>query len=216
MLETPATRSDEAVGEQLLRELIFIHLTSKHDKFNLLILMLRKLYALVRHCVAPACDAYAPSQALRHIPMQASGACQGDNPDSMMHQEALLPGHLIQQFMKERLQDLQARLKEVLLKEATDKPGVSFDDAPFIERCMAKACGLADIGRRMEYLLATGNLVSRSGMGLSQTSGFTIVAEKLNFLRYISHFRSVHRGAYFQELRTTTVRAINARCMVRF
>jgi DNA-directed RNA polymerase I subunit RPA2 len=76
-----------------------------------------------------------------------------------------------------------------------------------LEKAVAKACSFADIGKRMEYLLATGNLVSRSGMGLSQTSGFTIVAEKLNFLRYLSHFRSVHRGAYFQELRTTTVRA---------
>ena len=139
--------------------------------------------------------------------LQASGRCQGDNPDSMMHQEVLLPGHLLQQFMKERLQDWQVRLKECLLKEVQDKPSTTFDDAAVIEKCVGRACGYADIGKRMEYLLATGNLVSRSGMGLSQTSGFTIVAEKLNFLRYLSHFRSVHRGAYFQELRTTTARA---------
>jgi hypothetical protein len=125
----------------------------------------------------------------------------------MMHQEVLLPGHLLQQFMKERLQDWQVRLKECLLKEVQDKPSTTFDDAAVIEKCVGRACGYADIGKRMEYLLATGNLVSRSGMGLSQTSGFTIVAEKLNFLRYLSHFRSVHRGAYFQELRTTTARA---------
>jgi DNA-directed RNA polymerase beta subunit len=125
----------------------------------------------------------------------------------MMHQEVLLPGHLLQQFMKERLQDWQARLKECLLKEVQDKPSATFDDAVAIEKCVTRACGYADIGKRMEYLLATGNLVSRSGMGLSQTSGFTIVAEKLNFLRYLSHFRSVHRGAYFQELRTTTARS---------
>jgi DNA-directed RNA polymerase I subunit RPA2 len=34
------------------------------------------------------------------------------------------------------------------------------------------------------------------------------VAEKLNFFRYLSHFRSVHRGAYFTEMRTTTVRKL--------
>jgi hypothetical protein len=34
-----------------------------------------------------------------------------------------------------------------------------------------------------------GNLVSKSGLDLSQVSGFTVVAEKLNFFRYISHFR---------------------------
>jgi DNA-directed RNA polymerase I subunit RPA2 len=35
-----------------------------------------------------------------------------------------------------------------------------------------------------------------------------VVAEKLNFFRYLSHFRSVHRGAYFTEMRTTTVRKL--------
>jgi DNA-directed RNA polymerase I subunit RPA2 len=66
----------------------------------------------------------------------------------------------------------------------------------------------SDIGKRMEYFLATGNLVSNTGLDLQQTAGFTVVAEKLNFLRYISHFRSVHRGAYFAELKTTTVRKL--------
>ena len=41
-----------------------------------------------------------------------------------------------------------------------------------------------------------------------QNSGFTIVAEKLNFYRYLSHFRAVHRGAFFTEMRTTSVRRL--------
>lgn len=65
-----------------------------------------------------------------------------------------------------------------------------------------------DVGKTFEYLLATGNLSSRSGLDLSQATGFTVVAEKLNFFRYISHFRSVHRGAYFTQMRTTTVRKL--------
>ena len=176
-----------AVGEQLLRELIFVHLSRPADKFALLILMLRKLYAL------------------------ASGSCQGDNPDSLLHQEVLLPGHLLQQFFKEHFQDWQTRLKEVLLKEAQDKPSTSFEEGGVVDRAVSKACGYVDIGKRMMYLLSTGNLASRTGLGQTQKSGFTIVAEKLNFLRYLSHFRSVHRGAYFQELRTTTVRSVS-RC----
>ena len=39
-----------AVGEQMLRELIFVHLDRNTDKFALMILMLRKMYALVRPC----------------------------------------------------------------------------------------------------------------------------------------------------------------------
>ena len=65
-----------------------------------------------------------------------------------------------------------------------------------------------DIGSRMANFLATGNLISPSGLDLQQASGFTIVAEKLNWMRYISHFRCIHRGAFFAELKTTTVRKL--------
>ena len=65
-----------------------------------------------------------------------------------------------------------------------------------------------DIGAKMSNFLATGNLVSPTGLDLQQASGFTIVAEKLNWMRYISHFRSIHRGAFFAELKTTTVRKL--------
>jgi DNA-directed RNA polymerase I subunit RPA2 len=65
-----------------------------------------------------------------------------------------------------------------------------------------------DIGAKMSNFLATGNLVSPTGLDLQQASGFTIIAEKLNWYRYISHFRCVHRGAFFTELKTTTVRKL--------
>lgn len=66
----------------------------------------------------------------------------------------------------------------------------------------------SDVGKKMEYFLATGNLNTMTGMDLQQVSGYTIVAEKLNFYRYLSHFRSVHRGSFFAELKTTTVRKL--------
>jgi len=65
-----------------------------------------------------------------------------------------------------------------------------------------------DIGGKLANFLATGNLVSPTGLDLQQASGFTIVAEKINWQRYISHFRSIHRGAFFAELKTTTVRKL--------
>lgn len=55
-----------------------------------------------------------------------------------------------------------------------------------------------DVGRKVYYFLATGNLVSSTGLDLMQVSGYTVVAEKLNFLRYLSHFRAVHRGQFFR------------------
>lgn len=67
---------------------------------------------------------------------------------------------------------------------------------------------ISDFGRKFEYLLNTGNLPSRSGLDLSQVGGFTVIAEKLNFHRYLAHFRAVHRGAYFTTIRTTAVRKL--------
>ena len=41
-----------------------------------------------------------------------------------------------------------------------------------------------------------------------QRAGYTVQAERLNFLRFISFFRAVHRGASFAGLRTTSVRKL--------
>lgn len=60
----------------------------------------------------------------------------------------------------------------------------------------------------MENFLATGNINSMSGLGLMQDKGLTIVAENINRMRYMSHFRAVHRGSYFQEMRTTESRQL--------
>ena len=34
------------------------------------------------------------------------------------------------------------------------------------------------------------------------------MAENINRMRYMSHFRAIHRGSFFQEMRTTEVRAL--------
>jgi DNA-directed RNA polymerase I subunit RPA2 len=65
-----------------------------------------------------------------------------------------------------------------------------------------------DIGKALHYFIVTGNLQSPSGLDLMQVSGFTVVAEKLNYYRYISHFRSVHRGQFFTTMKTTEVRKL--------
>ena len=85
----------------------------------------------------------------------------------------------------------------------------SLADAKWFRNALDKVGSASgDVGKRLEYFLATGNLVSESGLDLQQTSGFTIVAERLNYWRYVSHFRSIHRGAFFAQLRTTTVRKL--------
>lgn len=43
---------------------------------------------------------------------------------------------------------------------------------------------------------------------MMQNTGLCVVADKLNFIRYLSHFRCVHRGAAFAKMRTTSVRKL--------
>lgn len=181
VLNSPERRSDSDVGEELLRKYVFIHLSEPADRLQLMLAMLHKLYALV------------------------NGQCCEDNPDALTHHEILLPGHLLLKFFKEKLEDCLQVLSEAITKKLEGQPDTDLKDRVVVRKLAER---MPDIGRKVEYLLNTGNLVSKSGLDLSQVSGFTVVAEKLNFFRYISHFRSVHRGSYFAELRTTTVRKL--------
>ena len=160
--------------------------------------MLRKLYALV------------------------SSSCCADNPDSPQHQEVLLPGSLYGMIIKERLDEILNNIRNNIATDVRNGVTVDFNDSEsqfcsprcslrtFKERYFTKVLSKVnfDVGAKLSNFLATGNLVSPTGLDIQQASGFTIVAEKLNWQRYISHFRCIHRGAFFAELKTTTVRKL--------
>lgn len=187
VLSRPDSESDVNIGHWLIRRYIFIHLPSYTDKFNLLVYMLQKLYGVV------------------------SGAVAVDNADALHCQEALTPGRLYQILLSERLEEWMesvATSLNFLLSKRSKAVGDGMsniaDDGVF-----KSAMDLGkDIGNQLDYFMATGNLRSKSGLDLSQVSGYTIVAEKLNFLRYLGHFRGIHRGSFFTEMRTTAVRKL--------
>ncbi|CAN4080495.1 unnamed protein product [Withania somnifera] len=170
--------SYKTVADAVLVDYIFVHLDNNHDKFNLLIFMLQKLFSLID---------------------QTSVL---DNPDSLQNQEVLLPGHLITIYLKEKLQDWLLRLQRLLQEETDDEKRMA-DVKKTIEKNAPKQMGLA-----VENMLKTGRLVTQSGLDLQQRAGMTVQAERLNFLRFLSHFRAVHRGASFAGLRTTSVRKL--------
>lgn len=71
----------------------------------------------------------------------------------------------------------------------------------FWQKCVDRYGMLSSggIGKKVSHFLSTGNIISSTGLDLMQVSGYTIVAEKLNFLRFCAHFRSVHRGSFVSE-----------------
>ena len=181
-VDLPAHVSDYEVGVYMLNQVMFIHLDNDEAKFNLMIYMIRKVYGL------------------------GSGEAMSENADSPSTQEVLLPGHLYLQILKEKLQEWLGAVKGNILKEvrAGRKP-VDVHNEIHLRASMDRA---GDVGRRIEMFLATGNLVSPSGLDVRQTSGFCIVADRLNYLRFMAHFRGIHRGQFFTTLRTTDVRKL--------
>ena len=194
VLGVPETMSDYDVGTEFLRKIVLVHLgnvdvteSQDLDKFRMLLFMIRKLYAL------------------------AAKECAVDNPDAIQNQEILLGGFLYAQILKEKLDDyLNVSLRASLRDYIRRHPAVPFTSEDFRQDFLKVIFRKTNenIGNSLEYFLSTGNLQSPSGLDLQQTAGFTVVAEKLNFLRFISHFRMVHRGAFFAQLKTTAVRKL--------
>ena len=82
----------------------------------------------------------------------------------------------------------------------------------WIEKNLPISCEKPNINTLINWpylpLISTGNLPTQTGLGLMQDKGMTIMAENINRMRYMSHFRAIHRGSFFQEMRTTEVRAL--------
>lgn len=193
VLQTPITMSHEKVGHEFLRRIVLPHLGNQdvtdaqnNDKFQMLLFMIRKLYTF------------------------AAGDCAGDNPDAVSNQEVLLGGFLYGMILKESLAEWLMAIGGTAREWSRSKNGARFTDpnfeSDFLPRIVRRTN--ENVAGRLEYFLSTGNLVSQTGLDLQQTSGFTIMAEKINFYRFISHFRCIHRGSFFAQLKTTTVRRL--------
>lgn len=185
--------SDQDAGSEFLRKVVLVHLgnvevteSQDRDKFKMLLFMIRKLYSLV------------------------AGECTVDNPDAVSSQEILLPGFLYGMIIKEKFDDWLRSVQSACQEWSLKNNKAKFTDPSFLQDFPTKILRRTNenLGGLLEYFLSTGNLISPTGLDLQQTSGFTVVAEKINFYRFISHFRMVHRGSFFAQLKTTTVRKL--------
>lgn len=106
---------------------------------------------------------------LQKLYSNVSGEYGEDNPDSLQFQETLLGGHLILAIIKEKMFDWLAAIKTNINQDLRKNPAkVDFRDKKYIDGVVRKTGGAADIGRKLEYFLATGNLVSNTGLDLQQ------------------------------------------------
>ena len=177
----PPWYTDRQICEWMMKNNVAIHLDNDDDKFDIICVMIKKLFIFVQD------------------------KCVVEGVDSLMMHEIVLGGHIYLQLLKEKLSDYMTILKMVILRMAKMK-GSAFDLTPTVMNNCATKTG--SLEKPFENFLGTGNLPSKTGLGLMQDKGLTIMAENINRTRYMSHFRAIHRGAFFTEMRTTEVRAL--------
>ncbi|XP_007446075.1 PREDICTED: DNA-directed RNA polymerase I subunit RPA2 isoform X4 [Lipotes vexillifer] len=97
-LSLPDWYPNEHAAEFLFSQCICIHLKSNTEKFYVLCLLTRKLFAL------------------------AKGECMEENPDSLVNQEVLTPGQLFLMFLKESLQLMELHIGHTVLREKRIPP----------------------------------------------------------------------------------------------
>nr|KAF6329194.1 RNA polymerase I subunit B [Pipistrellus kuhlii] len=97
-LSLPDWYSNEQAAEFLFNQCICIHLKSNTEKFYILCLMTRKLFAL------------------------AKGECMEENPDSLVNQEVLTPGQLFLMFLKGLRQLMERLTDHTVLREKRIPP----------------------------------------------------------------------------------------------
>lgn len=183
VLQASPDKGDLEVGQEVLKRIVLVHLgEDNRAKFDMLLFMIRKLYSLV------------------------AGECSPDNPDAAQHQEVLLGGFLYGMIIKEKIDEYLQNIRLQIQTDINRGLAINFKDQKYMSKVLMRVN--ENIGSKLQYFLSTGNLVSQSGLDLQQVSGYTVVAEKINFYRFISHFRMVHRGSFFAQLKTTTVRKL--------
>ncbi|KAI6659718.1 hypothetical protein LOD99_10708 [Oopsacas minuta] len=180
-MEVPEWYSDIVVGRLFLSECVCIHLDDSFDKFLLLVELCNKLYALAQGKISP------------------------DNLDSPMLQEVLLPGSIFLSVLRSAVINWMKTLRSEFEKQMIRK--AKFDREEFLTSIVNFSDISSNISNRISSFIATGN-VSRDVLGIPQFKGLTILAERVNYHRYLSHFCSIHRGHFFTEIRTTFVRKL--------
>lgn len=214
---TAPYKTDLEVGQEFLDEYVLPFVTPDSDsgdtctsKFDLLVFMAQKLLKFV------------------------NGEVREDDLDSIANHEVLTPGivfaNIVGKAVDSALIGIEASIRRSIgtpvVPDTADSGtaaarrrrrsgplGVLTTTVDFFDlgqmASLLASMKWTEVAPRAKMYLATGNVPPMIGrIDLPQMSGLAIVGEKLNFLRFISHFRAIHRGAAFTESRTNDVRRL--------
>ena len=125
----PEWYTNQEICSYLMRKSVLVHLKDNEEKFDLIIWMIKKLFALVQD------------------------KCVVEGVDCLMMHEIVLGGHLYLQLLKEKLENWMLTLKASIIKKAK-VAGNKFDLTPIVMGgCLQQTLNLE---RMFENFLGTG------------------------------------------------------------
>lgn len=191
----------EECGREFLRRVILIHLDKQEDKFNLLVEAVKKLFRCYDQKIHPD-DIDIPSNFELYTEAQLIPLCIREKLEELKKTFSVKIMNALRNRVSTNDSTSSLNTSEAfeLTGECSDtqlsKVKKIFDSLDF------------DVGSKIKKFLSTGSLTTMSCSDLLQTSGFTILAERINFWRFASHFQSVSRGAFFSTLKVTSIRKL--------
>lgn len=206
-------------GEELLNR-ILIHLSSHIDKFNLLIYSINKLFKLIDGKIKSE-DIDLSSNHELYTEAQLIPLCIKEHLEEF---KKLFKTRIIKLFKKEvknqyrdnetdteittQIDDIMSTNRSTNINDTVEFDKL-FSDEFMIKKIVElfKKTDL-DIGTKIHKFLSTGNITTYNCSDLLQTSGFTFLSGRINYWEFASHFYSVSRGAFFSNLKITSVRKL--------
>lgn len=174
--------TNEYVGNHFISHFVAAHLDKFVDKYNYLIFCTQKLFAARR------------------------GDCAFENLDSPQLQEIYTSGQIYTNYLLERLNMMMNSVR-LQLSRQIERTKSGFELTPTAVR-KALTQSYNEVCNSMTRLLSVGSIGGIGTVGLRQTTSFSVMAEKINYCRFLSHFRAVHRGSFFTTMRTTEGRKL--------
>ncbi|XP_953002.1 DNA-directed RNA polymerase I, second largest subunit, putative [Theileria annulata] len=202
----------EECAQHLIKYFVIIHAKSNLDKFRTLLFMFNKLVNL------------------------SNGNIQSESYDSFAFQEIMLAGQSYSCILKESLYLCLTRIRTVynleinnFLSHLKGKRGFKRNftgvgkpeilDQDLEEEMIRKFMNSVnlfnfainkvapEVTKKIHHFLSTGNAFN-THYELNQSTGFAIVLDRINYHRFSSHLRSIHRGNIFMKMRSTQVRKL--------
>ncbi|KAL7672710.1 hypothetical protein ACOME3_007591 [Neoechinorhynchus agilis] len=180
-------RTDLECGKLVIDRCVFTHLEDWESKYFFGVFCMRKLYLGVQRTPA---------------------VCRPDPIDTTMMHELITPGQTVASVIVDKIYTY-IRLMRMRIVRSFPKSMAQDQDIRRAIELISQKMDLDTTTAMFENFFSTGNLSARSNpFSANQSVGWVILAERINFLRYIAHFRSVHRGASFTSTRVSSIRRL--------